>query len=115
MLGQLARRGGIKPDRDAPKTSALRTDASLNEYWSLRKKGDQFGEITSPMKLSSREQGLEPDEFLPLHEAKLAEAITRYITGSAPFTAKENPDYPGYTDYDQLMRLEEWVFDGGAE
>jgi len=113
VLGLIARNGGFKPDRDAPDAIKMRGETSLFEYWSLRKKGDHFGEITSPMKLSSREQGLEPDEFLPLHEAKLAEAITRYITGSAPFTAKENPDYPGYTDYDQLMRLEEWVFDEG--
>ena len=113
MLGLIAQSGGFKPDRDAPATSALRGEASLFEYWSLRKKGDAFGEITSPMKLTSREQGLEPEEFLPLHEAKLTEAITRYIIGSDPFTAKENPDYPGYTDYDQLMRLEEWVFEGG--
>lgn len=111
VLGLIARRGGFKPGRDAPEASAVKGEAGLFEYWSLRKKGDAFGEITSPMKLSSREQGLEPEEFLPLHEAKLTEAITRYITGTDPFTAKENPDYPGYTDYDQLMRLEEWVFD----
>ncbi|MEM7688377.1 MAG: PD-(D/E)XK nuclease family protein [Pseudomonadota bacterium] len=113
VLGLIARHGGFKPDREAPDTARMRGEASLFEYWSLRKKGGQFGEISSPMKLSARESGLEPEEFLPLHEDKLGQAITRYIKGSVPFTAKENPDYPGYTDYDQLMRLEEWVFEAG--
>ncbi len=111
VLGLIAREGGFKAAEEGGGQDILSGEASLFEYWSLRKKGEHFGEISSPMKLTSREQGLEPDEFLPLHERKLTEAITRYITGSDPFTAKENPDYPGYTDYDQLMRLEEWVFD----
>ena len=54
--------------------------------------------------------GLELDEFLPAHEKFLAKAIGNYIKGGEPFTAKLNPDYPGYSDYDQLMRLEEWQF-----
>jgi len=29
--------------------------------------------------------------------------------GSEPFTARLNPNLPGYDDYDQLMRLDEWV------
>ena len=37
------------------------------------------------------------------------EAIAGWIFGDRPFTAKPNPDYPGYTDYDQLMRLDEWM------
>ena len=114
MLGLIASHGGFRPDRTAQERATLQGEASAFEYWSLRKSGDQFGEINVPMKLSARESGLTPEEFLPLHEAKLAEAITRYITGNAPFTAKENPDYPGYTDYDQLMRLEEWVFEQGG-
>ncbi|MDJ0977386.1 MAG: double-strand break repair protein AddB [Erythrobacter sp.] len=115
VLGLIARHGGFKPDRSAPEASAFRGEATAFEYWSLRKKDDHFGEISVPMKLSSRERGLEPEEFLPLHEAKLTEAITDYITGAKPFTAKENPDYPGYTDYDQLMRLEEWIFEPDAK
>ena len=45
---------------------------------------------------------------LQLTMNKLTQAIATYILGDAPFTAKANPDYPGYTDYDQLMRVEEW-------
>ena len=32
----------------------------------------------------------------------------RWLSGSEPFTAKLNPAYAPYGDYDQLMRLEEW-------
>ncbi|MDY7098843.1 MAG: double-strand break repair protein AddB [Pseudomonadota bacterium] len=110
VLGLIARHGGFKRERDDPPETALKAEPSAFEYWSLRKVKDLYGERSIPMKLSSRQTGLEPDEFLPLHEDKLQEAITRYITGSQPFIAKENPDYPGYTDYDQLMRLEEWQF-----
>ena len=31
-----------------------------------------------------------------------------WLTGTEPFTAKLNPAYAPYGDYDQLMRLEEW-------
>ena len=45
-----------------------------------------------------------------LIEAGLNEAAVAgdYLTGSKPFTAKLNPAYAQYGDYDQLMRLEEW-------
>jgi ATP-dependent helicase/nuclease subunit B len=33
--------------------------------------------------------------------------------GSEPFTARLNPDLAGYSDYDQLMRLDEWLGRGG--
>ncbi|MFL0671935.1 MAG: double-strand break repair protein AddB, partial [Erythrobacter sp.] len=86
-------------------------DAAAFEYWSFgRKKGEQtFGFIEVPMKTEGKKTGVLPEDFLPHHEAKLGEAIARFILGSEPFTARENPDYQGYTDYDQLMRLEEWA------
>ena len=42
-------------------------------------------------------------------------AINRFIKGNDSFTARENPDYPAYDTYDQLMRLDEWIAhqDGG--
>ncbi len=102
LLGLIARDGDFE---------GLSGDAATFEFWSMgRSKADkQFGYKEAPIKLPGKRSGLLPEEFLPTHEAKLAEAIRRFIKGNAPFVAKENPDYPGYTDYDQLMRLDEWI------
>ena len=87
----------------------LKGAATGFEYWSLAKAKDRsFGFVDIPMKIPGKRKGLMPEEFLPRHEQFLNDAITRFIKGTDPFTAKLNPDYPGYSDYDQLMRLEEW-------
>ena len=39
----------------------------------------------------------------------LHDALDRWILGDEPFTARLNPDAPGYDTYDQLMRLDEWL------
>jgi len=81
------------------------------EYWSLGRDKDtgEFGYWQTPMKEGRATTGLQPDDYLPHHAEKLAFAIREYIKGAAPFTARENPDYAGYNEYDQLMRLEEWI------
>lgn len=104
VLGLIARDGHFESD-DGPVSG----NATEFEFWSLRKKDGEFGERFSPLKKGPREGGLERDEFLPKHEHYLHEAIARYINGSDPFTAKENPNYPGFDEYDQLMRLSEWM------
>lgn len=105
VLGLIARDGKFKTEGEP-----VSGEAEKFEFWSLRKDKDgEFGERFEPLKLSSKQDGLTPEEFLPRHEEKLREAIARFIKGDEPFTAKANPDYPGYTDYDQLMRLDEWV------
>lgn len=102
VLGLIAGEGGFQ---------GLTGEASTYEYWSLAKDKGEFGFVDVPMKVGRKTKGLLPEDFLPHHHAKLTEAIARYLNGDAPFTAKENPDYDGYTDYDQLMRLEEWITD----
>ncbi|MEL7189779.1 MAG: double-strand break repair protein AddB [Pseudomonadota bacterium] len=84
-------------------------DASKFEYWSSGKDKGAFGKVTSPMKTGSMRSGILPEDFIPFHERKLSQAISRYIKGDALFKARENPDYEGYSDYDQLMRVEEWA------
>jgi len=102
LLGLIARDGDF---------DGLSGEARAFEYWSLaRNKDGGFGYQDMPIKTGRKKSGLELDEFLPAHETFLAKAIGEYIKGSEPFTAKLNPDYPGYSDYDQLMRLEEWQF-----
>jgi len=104
LLGLIARDGGFSAGEQV-----VTGDASLFEYWSLAKKNGEFAYRDEPVKKGRKRSGLTPEEFLPRHEQFLKEAIGKYLFGDAPFTAKENPDYPGYSDYDQLMRLEEWI------
>ncbi len=112
LLGLIARDGDF---------GGLSGDVRAFEYWSLaRNNNGGFGYQDEPIKAGRKKSGLELDEFLPAHDAFLAKAIDSFIRGDDPFTAKLNPDYPGYSDYDQLMRLEEWQFrladrDAGAE
>jgi len=108
LLGLIARDGKFA-DKDTGQI--VSGDATKFEYWSFaRPKGKQgFAYIEVPMKEGRKKIGVEPNDFLPHHEEKLGQAIARYILGSEPFTARLNPDYQGYNDYDQLMRLEEWV------
>ena len=49
------------------------------------------------------------EEFLPRTAEYLDDALNRWILGEQPFTARLNPDAPGYDTYDQLMRLDEWM------
>ncbi len=104
ILGLIAERGGFEGLQGAPEGY---------EYWSLGKaKSDNahgFGYIDVPLKVGRKTSGVTPEEFLPTTAGKLGDAIARFITGSAPFTARENPDYPAYDTYDQLMRLDEWI------
>lgn len=82
------------------------------EYWSLgSSKTSQtgFGHIQSAVRETERQQGLTLEEFLPQAEAYLNEALDAWILGDEPFTARLNPNAPGYATYDQLMRLDEWV------
>ncbi|GEN98497.1 double-strand break repair protein AddB [Novosphingobium sediminis] len=79
------------------------------EYWSLQKKSDVFGYCEEPVPDGKRKKtGLPRETFVSETLRFLSEAIDKWILGDAPFTARPNPDLPGYTDYDQLMRLEEW-------
>lgn len=103
LLGLIARDGSFEGD------PLISGDAKKFEYWSLGKEKGEFGSRIEPMKTKGKRSGIVPEQFLPEHERYLAEAIDRFILGNDPFTAKENPDYPGYSDYDQLMRLEEWI------
>ena len=108
LLGLIARDGRF----ENIKTGEVVTGTATRfEYWSLGKarKEEGFGYRETPMKEGSARTGLPPEEYLPFHAAKLGEAISLFIKGRKPFIARENPDYKGYNEYDQLMRLEEWL------
>lgn len=77
------------------------------EYWSLAKKGDEFGYKASPTNPRSRDR-IESDEMVDHAVAHFNDAVDKYLLGDEPMMAKLHPDYAPYTEYDQLMRLEEW-------
>ncbi|MBM3595742.1 MAG: double-strand break repair protein AddB, partial [Alphaproteobacteria bacterium] len=89
--------------------------ASRFEYWSLAKDSKRKGEAApfgfreSPILEGSKKTGVLAEDFLPRTRTYLNDALNRWILGSEPFTARLNPDLPVYSDYDQLMRLEEWL------
>lgn len=93
LLGLIAERGGI---------DGVSGHAEAFEYWSLAKDRDGFGKASA----------VDPEGFLARSEHILRGAIATWLTGDEPFTAKLNPDFAPFDDYDQLMRLDEWY---GAE
>lgn len=93
LLGLIAEAGGFEGIDGRPRA---------HEYWSLSKYGDRFGKCVRP----DRKMGA--DDFLEHARGNFGEAARKWLTGDEPFTAKLNPAYAPYGDYDQLMRLEEW-------
>jgi ATP-dependent helicase/nuclease subunit B len=93
LLGMIAEAGGFPGTAQAP---------GVLEYWSLAKhdRKDQRGFVDP----------LGPAAII-LEEARrhFSEAAARWLTGDEPFTAKLQPRFARYGDYDQLMRLEEWL------
>ena len=100
LIGMIARDGGFDGVHGVPTTF---------EYWSLaRNKSRGFGSRSEPVREGRKLSGIPREDFLPETERYLREAISRWILGNEPFTARLNPDLAGYADYDQLMRLDEW-------
>ena len=93
LLGLIGRAGGFE---------GVSGDPTAFEYWSLARYRGKFGRLMCP------DKDMQPGEFLEHAYANFAEAAQRWLTGSEPFTAKLNPAFAPYGDYDQLMRLEEW-------
>jgi ATP-dependent helicase/nuclease subunit B len=97
LLGLIADKGGFEGIKGA---------AACFEYWSLaRDRSGALGYVKSPV---GGRSGIDPAEFTEMAERNFAAAAARWLTGSEPFTAKLNPAYAPYGDYDQLMRLDEW-------
>ena len=93
LLGLIGRAGGFE---------GASGDPEAFEYWSLARHKGSFGKLMRP------DKDMEPGEFLDHAYRSFAQAARKWLTGTEPFTAKLNPAYAPYGDYDQLMRLEEW-------
>ena len=100
-LGLIAQAGGFPGITGEPQRF---------EYWSLGKNKDQFGYWVEPILDGRKKSGVRREAFLDITSDFLRDAIATWIKGDAPFTARLNLDIGGYNDYDQLMRLEEWLW-----
>lgn len=93
LLGLIAEAGGFPGISDQPRS---------HEYWSLSKYRGEFGHCSKPDKKMGAE------DFLDHARRNFLDAARKWLTGDEAFTAKLNPAYAPYRDFDQLMRLEEW-------
>lgn len=103
LIAMIAEAGGFKD---------VEGKASGFEYWSLAKsRGGEFGYVTEPVTDEEKkwEKMVPREDFLPETERYLNDALDRWIYGTTPFTARLNPELANYADYDQLMRLDEWI------
>jgi ATP-dependent helicase/nuclease subunit B len=95
LLGAIAARGGFPGIAGTP--------AHL-EYWSLARHKGEFGFV---LDAAGRAKSDTP-AFLADAERLFDEAAAKWLTGGEPFTAKLNPAFAPYAEYDQLIRLDEW-------
>lgn len=80
------------------------------EYWSMAKATDDtMGYVSEPVLEGRKKSGIPREDFLAVTAQYLDEALDRWILGTEPFTARLNPELGSYADYDQLMRLDEWL------
>jgi ATP-dependent helicase/nuclease subunit B len=93
LLSLIARAGGF---------GAVGGKAGEHEYWSLAKKNGVFGYRQA----ADKDEGA--DAFVERTQGQFADLAAAYLLGTKEFTAKLNPAYAPWGDYDQLMRLEEW-------
>ncbi|HWU03862.1 MAG TPA: double-strand break repair protein AddB, partial [Novosphingobium sp.] len=108
LLGLIARDGRFR----AEDGTEIAGETTGFEYWSLgsdKGRENGFGYIYEPVPEGRRKSGIPREDFLPKTEDFLRQAIARWLLGSEPFTAMLHPDMVGYNDYDQLMRLDEWI------
>jgi ATP-dependent helicase/nuclease subunit B len=101
LLGIIAEMGGFEG-------LAPHSRAGDFEYWSLAKKGDQFGYRERPVDPMGKRDKIVTDAFTAHAHEHFEGVANDFLLGSTPFRAEINPEVANYGDYDQLMRLEEW-------
>ncbi len=110
LVGLMAERGVIKN---------VSGQAMRFEYWSLAKDKGSFGHIAVANSTKPSDNKKAADEFVAFVTEQAKDALSKWILGGEPFTAKLHPEYTDYADYDQLMRRQEWdgrqsIEDAGA-
>lgn len=97
LLGAMAERGGFKEIGALP--------AEAFEYWTFQKDKDEFGKHETPV--GEKGDRIPAEKFVETIVAAFKKHAETWLTGEEPFRAKLKPEY-AWSDYDQLMRLEEW-------
>jgi len=114
LLGLIAQGGGF-----AEQGLPTGTDVTAFEYWKLAKNPKSSdGGFGFRQVLADAEGGryhLAADSFIPMVARFFDEAAARWLTGDEAFAARPHSDAPVYTDYDQLMRIDEWYGRSDAE
>jgi ATP-dependent helicase/nuclease subunit B len=102
LLGLIAREGGF---------AAVEKDTVIGsfEYWRLNKAANgQFGNRKLLTEAKGSRGRIPTEDFLPMVERFFDDAVAKWLAGDEPFAARPHSDAPVFTDYDQLMRLDEW-------
>lgn len=99
LLGAIAEDGGF---------AGISGTAGAFEYWSLARYRDSFGSVTSPVDPVGKGDRVVTSEFVGRARHEFIEAAKLWLLGDEPFKAKLHPEYAPYTEYDQLMRRDEW-------
>ncbi|MBO9670312.1 MAG: double-strand break repair protein AddB [Sphingobium sp.] len=111
LLGLIAHEGGF-----ASQGVAAGAAVGAFEYWKLAKSPKRdFGFIQSPVDPDGKRGKIATGDFLGLVAGYFDDAAAKWLSGNEPFTARPHSDAPVFTDYDQLMRLDEWIARGGPE
>lgn len=107
LIGLIAGDGGFE---------GVSGEADGFEYWSMGKARDgTMGYVTEPVLEGRKKSGIPREDILPETQRYLNDALDRWILGDEPFTARLNPELASYADYDQLMRLDEWITSLGGD
>ncbi len=99
LLGLIVERGGFE---------GISGIASAYEYWSLGKGKDGFGYIATPVDPEGKRDRIVTANFTAIAARNFIDAAGDWLTGDRPFTAKLRPEFAPYSEYDQLMRRDEW-------
>jgi ATP-dependent helicase/nuclease subunit B len=97
LLGALAERGAF---------AGVEGKAQTFEYWSQQRNGAQFGSIKSPTSGKGKNKS-DAERFVADMVAQFTMAAEHWLKNCNPFEAKCRPDL-AYSEFDQLMRYEEW-------
>jgi ATP-dependent helicase/nuclease subunit B len=97
LLGALAERGAF---------AGVEGKAQTFEYWSQQRNGAQFGSIKSPTSGKGKNKS-DAETFVDDMVVQFTMATEHWLKTRNPFEAKLRPDL-AYSEFDQLMRYEEW-------